>query len=77
MSNRRDAFGTPRSEASRLGPIIQRYGPASPEANAQRSRLAAAKVDRAITDALAASGGPLIPEDAAQLAARLQGGARS
>lgn len=76
MPTGRASIGTPRVEASRLGPIIQRYGPASPEANAQRSRLAAAKVDRAITDALAASGAPLKPEHAAALAARLQGGAR-
>lgn len=41
-----------------------------------RSDLAAAKVDRAITDALTVSGVPLKPEHAAQLTARLQGGAR-
>ncbi|WP_336643365.1 hypothetical protein [Microbacterium sp. MMO-113] len=41
-----------------------------------RSDLAAAKVDRAITDALSASGARLKPEHAAQLSARLQGGAK-
>lgn len=76
MSTGRASIGTPRVEASRLGPIIQRYGPASPEALAQRSRLAAAKVGAAIDSALAASGAPLPAEHAAQLAARLQGGAK-
>lgn len=69
-------IGTPRQEASRLGPIIQRFGPASPEAAAQRSRLSASKINAAISSALAASGTPLIPEDAAQLAARIQGAAK-
>lgn len=76
MSPDRASIGTPRVEASRLGPIIQRYGPSSPEAVAQRSRLSAAKISAAIDSALTASGAPLKPEHAAQLAARLNGRSR-
>lgn len=67
----------PRVAGGRYGAAVRRYGPESPEAVDARRDLAAAKISAAIDYALAASGAPLKSEHAAQLAARLQGGARS
>lgn len=66
----------PRAAASRLGAQVRFHGPDSPEATDARRDLAAAKISASIDSALAASGAPLKSEHAAQLAARLQGGAR-
>lgn len=65
----------PRVAGGRYGAAVRRYGPDSPEAVDARRDLAAAKINASIDSALAASGAPLKPEHAAQLAARLQGGA--
>ncbi|MGX1694070.1 hypothetical protein ACWIBQ_01625 [Microbacterium keratanolyticum] len=66
----------PRVATSRYGAAVRYHGPESPEAVDARRDLAAAKISASIDSALAASGAPLKPEHAAQLAARLQGGAR-
>lgn len=66
----------PRVATGRYGAAVRRYGPDSPEAADARRDLAAAKISAAIDSALTASGAPLKAEHAAQLAARLNGGAR-
>lgn len=66
----------PRVATSRYGAAVRYHGPDSPEAMDARRNLAAAKISASIDSALTAAGAPLKPEHAAQLAARLQGGAR-
>lgn len=60
----------------RLGQVIRDYGADSPRAKTLRRQLAAAKINQAIDAALAAAGGPLLPDDAEYLAARVKDAAQ-
>lgn len=60
----------------RLGRAVRDHGTDSPQAQTLRRRIAASKIDQSITDALAAAGGPLMRDDAEELAARVKGASR-